>query len=90
MDATWIMFFSKRQKVPSQEIRCNLLDERQRVCVAIFNEGAQELPIEPELDFIQMIDARQLEESEERGKRIEDDVVFGHWTGTRMLENSVV
>jgi hypothetical protein len=48
MDATWIMFFSERQKVTSQEICCNLLDERQRVYVAILTEGAQEVPVEPE------------------------------------------
>ena len=48
MDATWIMFLSKCEKVASQEIWRNLLDECQRICVAIFNEGAQELPVEPE------------------------------------------
>jgi hypothetical protein len=48
MDATWIMFLSKRQKVTSQEVRVNFLDERQRVCVAIFNKGAQELSVEPD------------------------------------------
>ena len=51
MDATWIMFLSKREKVASQEIWRNLLDEAQRVCVAIFNEGAPELPLEPESMF---------------------------------------
>jgi len=51
MDATWIMFLSKCEKVASQEIWRNLLDESQRVCVAIFNEGAQELPIESECVF---------------------------------------
>src|SRR6266511_58021 len=44
---------------------------------------------EIELDFIQMIQAKQPEWSEERGKRIEDDVVFEHWYGTMMLENGV-
>jgi len=48
MDTPWITFFSKREKVSPQEIWRNLLDEYQRICVAIFNEGAQELPIEPE------------------------------------------
>ena len=48
MNAAWIMVLPKRQKVASQEIRCNLLDDGQRVCVAIFNEGAQELAVDPE------------------------------------------
>ena len=42
------MFLSKREKVASQEIRGNFLDERQRVCIAIFNESTQEPSIEPE------------------------------------------
>ena len=42
------MFFSKREKVAPPEIWRNLLDECQRVCVAIFNEGAQEFPVEPQ------------------------------------------
>jgi hypothetical protein len=46
MDAAWVMFFSKREKVPPQEIWRNLLDEYQRICVAIFNEATQELSIE--------------------------------------------
>jgi hypothetical protein len=42
------MFFSKREKVPPQEIWRNLLDECQRICVAIFNESTQELSVELE------------------------------------------
>ena len=48
MNAAWIMFFAKREKVASQEIWRNLLDECQRICVAIFNESTQELSIELE------------------------------------------
>jgi len=48
MDATWITFLSKHEKIASREIWRNLLDDGQRVCVAIFNEGAQELAVEPE------------------------------------------
>jgi len=40
------MLFSKREKVPPKEIWRNLLDEYQRIWVAIFYEGTQEFSIE--------------------------------------------
>jgi len=48
MDAAWIMCLRKGEKVASQNIRGNFLNELQRVCVAILNESTQELPIELE------------------------------------------
>ncbi len=48
MNAAWIMFLSKREKVASQDIRGDIPDELQGVCVAIVNESMQEPPIEPE------------------------------------------
>jgi len=45
--------------------------------------------IDSKLDFIQMIQAKGPEWSEEFGKRIEFDVVFGCWCETVMLQNSV-
>src|SRR6187200_1220576 len=48
MDTPWIMFLAEGEKVASQEIWRNLLDECRRVCIAIFNGSPQELSIELE------------------------------------------
>jgi len=48
MDASWIMRLRKAEKEAPQNIRGNFPNEIQGVCVAMFNERIQELPIELE------------------------------------------
>jgi hypothetical protein len=62
--------------------------ERQVVAVRKATQVKQK-ELNAQLDFIQMIQAERPEWSEELGKRIEFDVVFGCWCETAMLQNSV-